>query len=106
MAFRTGQARIVVASHDAQEASTDRTTRSAGDNPRFKDAHRKTRRARTGGFCVLEGVSADYISFVFFFFLAFVVDFAIAALGSAVAIGVVASDPDFAAAPPLVPPRT
>src|SRR5664279_4166301 len=42
------------------------------------------------------------IFFVFFFFLYFV-DFAIAALAPVVAIGAVASDPDFAAAPPLVP---
>jgi len=44
-----------------------------------------------------------YIFFVFFFFLPFVVAFAVAALAPVVAIGAVASDPDFAAAPPLVP---
>jgi hypothetical protein len=48
-------------------------------------------------------IGGDYIVFVFFFFLPFALDFAIAALGSVVAVGAVASDPDFAAAPPLVP---
>lgn len=48
-------------------------------------------------------IGGDYIVFVFFFFLPFALDFDIAALGSVVAVGAVASDPDFAAAPPLVP---
>jgi hypothetical protein len=48
-------------------------------------------------------IGGDYIVFVFFFFLPFALDFVIAALGSVVAVGAVASDPDFAAAPPLVP---
>jgi hypothetical protein len=58
---------------------------------------------RTGGLCLRATSSSSYIFFAFFFFLPFVVAFAIAALGPVAAIGAVASDPDFATAPPLVP---
>src|SRR5436190_11137864 len=58
---------------------------------------------RTGGLCPRATSSSSYIFFAFFFFLPFVVAFAIAALGPVAAIGAVASDPDFATAPPLVP---
>src|SRR2546429_7376360 len=58
---------------------------------------------RTGGLCPRATSSSSYIFFAFFFFLPFVVAFAIAALGPVAAIRAGASDPDFSTAPPLVP---
>ena len=81
---------------------TRRRGADIGPDPQFVQP-RENPPERTGGLCPRATSSSSYIFFAFFFFLPFVVAFAIAALGPVAAIGAVASDPDFATAPPLVP---
>jgi len=81
---------------------TRRRGADIGPDPQFVQP-RENPPERTGGLCPRATFSSSYIFFAFFFFLPFVVAFAIAALGPVAAIGAVASDPDFATAPPLVP---